>query len=302
MLSAPHFLIATTAVVTVVAVRVLQRQRIPMAIAIAAVLSVATLLPSPSYSQYFCIVMPFLVVGALDLVPIIRSAFTSTNETQLAQPLRVCGVATIALLLIASAQQVDATEQSHLLYPSPSNVRTVSRAIDAIAHPGEVVLASWPGWLYETHTLPLPGTESDFIPGVAASSHLTSEHARQYHMLTLSEIAQTIRSRRLRVIVYGFGFGSPSWKAILAQARYRPARTFAHATIYVEGGLNAGSPPAGRSSSRRPRAVVSFLSAVVATCSTREHRGALGDGGLVDRRDESSRSGARVGVDQLIRR
>jgi hypothetical protein len=230
VLSAPHFLIAA---LTVVAVCVLQRRRIPMAIAIAAVLSVASLLPSPSYGQYFSLAMPFLIVGALELVPMIRSA--TPPETQRSQPLLIAGVATIALSLIVSAYQVDVTRQSHVLFPSPSNVRTVSRAIDVIAHPGEVVLAFWPGWLYETHAQPLPGTESNFIPGTAAQSRLTPAQAGRYRMITFSEIAQTIRSRRVRIIVYGLGFGDDpiAWPRVLAQAGYRPTQTLGEATIYL---------------------------------------------------------------------
>lgn len=236
LLSEPHVLIPTIAVVTVIAVLVRHRQRVPMAIAIAAVLSVANLIPSPSYEQYFSILVPFLVVGAIELVPIIRAAMPASNSSQLASILCAVGVATVALSLVTTAYGIDATNQSHAFPVRPSNIGTVSKAIDALTRPGEVVLSTWPGWLYEVHAQPLPGTESDFIPGAAEISHLSAAQARRYHMISYADIARTIGRRNVRVVIVGYGFARAlPLPRLLARARYRLRKVVDGVDIYVRG-------------------------------------------------------------------
>jgi hypothetical protein len=238
LLSTPHVFVATAAVITVTVAFVARRRQLPMAIAIAATLTVANLLPSPTYDQYFCIVMPFLIVGALELVALVRADDATIARGQLVSPWRVVGAVVVALCVLVAATQLDSMRQQHVLVARPSDVRAVSRAVDDVARPGEVVLSTWPGWLYETHARQLPGLESDFIPSVVANSHLSAARAREYHMLSNADLAQTVRSRRVRVIVYGYilhgyGLDTSALQATITSAGYRPVRTVDRATIYV---------------------------------------------------------------------
>jgi hypothetical protein len=236
LLSTPHVLIATIAVLTVTLVLVSQRRRVPMAIAIAALLSVGCVIPTPIYTQYFAVVIPFLVVGAFDLVPIVRSLAPRAHDRRGASPLLVLGAATLAICLVVTVQQIDVVRQQHRLFLRPSNVRSVSRAIDDVTRPGELVLATWPGWLYETHTRQLPGLESDFIPGVVANSHLSPARARAFHMLSYAEIERIIRQRRVELVAYSNSFGDPGFASALTAAGYRPLRTVDQVTLYQRAG------------------------------------------------------------------
>jgi hypothetical protein len=233
LLSTPHVFIATAAVVTVTVMLVVRRRRVPMAIAIAAVLTVANLVPSPTYDQYFCIVMPFLIVGALELVAVVRLEGLVPRDGQLANAPRVLGAVIAGLCVIVAATQIDSARNQHVFFSRVPDIRSASRAVDDVARPGEVVLSTWPGWLYETHARPLAGLESDFIPGVVANSHLSAAKARQFHMLSNAAVAQTVRSRAVRVIVFGYGIATPALQATIAEAGYRPVRTVSRATIYV---------------------------------------------------------------------
>jgi hypothetical protein len=182
--------------------------------------------------------MPFLIVGALELVALVRADDATIARGQLVSPWRVVGAVVVALCVLVAATQLDSMRQQHVLVARPSDVRAVSRAVDDVARPGEVVLSTWPGWLYETHARQLPGLESDFIPSVVANSHLSAARAREYHMLSNADLAQTVRSRRVRVIVYGYilhgyGLDTSALQATITSAGYRPVRTVDRATIYV---------------------------------------------------------------------
>ena len=51
------------------AIAVVWRRHLPLALAIAVALGIVSFLPTPSYVQYFSLLVPFLVVGALELRP-----------------------------------------------------------------------------------------------------------------------------------------------------------------------------------------------------------------------------------------
>ena len=242
LLGEPHLMLYTAAVLALVAVLLLQRRRIPLAIGIAAALTIASLAPTPIYDQYFVLAVPFLIVGTFDVVQLVRSSFPNANAAQLQRVLAVLGLAAIVLILAGSASQVDQLLHATIGPPKPSSVLVVSRAIDRLARPGEVVLANWPGYLYETHAKPLPGLENDFIPGVVANTRLSSATARRYHMLSTNDIAQVIRTRGVRLVVVGRSKADNSqlsWPILLSSAGYRPVERIGQAAIYERPGSTA---------------------------------------------------------------
>ncbi len=116
-----------------------------------------------------------------------------------------------------------------------SDVQAISHAVDRHTHDGEVVLAFWPGYVYESHARQISGLESDFAPAAVANAHLSTKRAAQYHMLSTPAIAKAIRAHKTRLIVFGRGNANRGirWRPLILAAGYRPVERVGDATLFA---------------------------------------------------------------------
>ena len=195
-----------------------RRRRLPLALAIAAALGIVSLLPTPSYVQYFSVAVPFLIAGALELRPAVP----------------VLAVFCVAYLVPAIWAVRHFVAYDPLLRPSPGSVRDVAARVDAASSPGERVLSSWPGYLIGTHAWALRDYTNQFAPVAAAKISVAA--ARRYRVASEPELERLIRERRVRLIVYRNWVTSPpfaQWDAALRHGRYRLAERVHTAAIYT---------------------------------------------------------------------
>jgi hypothetical protein len=212
----PHFLLLGIVAVLLVALCISRRRRLPISVAIAAMLAVTNLAPTPSYAQYFVTLIPFLAVATIELVQLLDISAQVRRQ-------RFLAVAALVLVLPAawSFHVVTATGSTELRI---SDVQAVSRAVDRVAHQGDLVLSFWPGFVYESNARQLPGLESDFAPAAVANAQLSAARAAEYHMLSTAGMKQAINTHAVRVIVLGKGaanLGVP-WRRLITAAGYRP--------------------------------------------------------------------------------
>ena len=209
-------------VALVIALRALHR-RVPLAASLAGALAVASIVPTPTYDQYFSTVVPFLVVGAVELLFLIRSlSGNGAGRTVLRRA--TVGVAVLFVLVGAIQARVLLFPE----YPSPvhrlSTIREIASTIDANAEPGDVVLANWPGLLYGSHAEQLPGVENDFAPLVAQVRDLSDSEIADYKLITFEGIERAIRAERPRLVVVRPPYLAPldlrPWPPILEESGY----------------------------------------------------------------------------------
>jgi len=222
----PHFLFLVAIAVLLAALSIGRRRRLPLSVAIAATLAITNLLPTPSLTQYFVTLIPFLAVAAIELIDLL-------DITAKVIDLRVLALVAVLLLLPAawSLHHIISSNSTRQV----AEVRLASRAVDRLTHKDEVVLAFWPGLVYETHARQIPGFENDFGPAAVQNNHLSPARAAKYHMLSNGEIARAIRSHAVRIIVYGKGANNRGfgWRNIIASAGYRPVEGFEGVTIFA---------------------------------------------------------------------
>ena len=130
-------------------------------------------------------------------------------------------------------QEVGLIPVPPLLQPSVASVSRVSDAIERRSHPGDRVLASWPGYLFPTHAQAFPGYTNQFAP--AAAAHVSAAEARRVHVVSEAELEAAIRARRPRLVVYrNWVTTAPfaRWDAALRAGRYRLVETVETARIY----------------------------------------------------------------------
>jgi hypothetical protein len=225
----PHFLLLAGAGTVLILVCILRRRRLPMSVAIAAVLALTNLLPTPSYPQYFVTLIPFLAIATIELIEMLG---ISTHIRQN----RFLAIAAVILIVPAAFSLRHRTAPNETR-PRISDVAAVSHAVDRHARDDEVVMAFWPGFIFESHVRQISGLESDFAPAAAANSHLSAARAADYHMISSRQIADAIKSHEVRLIVYGRGAANRGirWRRILIAAGYRPVERVRDATLFTFG-------------------------------------------------------------------
>lgn len=189
----------------------IRKRRYPpwLALQIAVVLSVISLVPTPAVSQYFCLCVPLFAVSAVCVVNNLFVTLKSRRERLVAA---VALVALLSIYLGASAYDF----RKYLITGDGiagvrwardrddwrlQRVRQVSRAIDQMVSPGEMVASFWPGYIFQTKATPFPGFENDY--GLPVSENLTSEQRSRYHILSLADLESNFAAHTPRIVVLG---------------------------------------------------------------------------------------------------
>jgi hypothetical protein len=198
-------------------------RRLPLALWVALLLAVGCLAPSPTYAQYFSVVVPFAVLGVLE-----------------ARPGRVPLVLVPVAAVYALAGALDVGRQragDPVRKPSIASVQAVSREVQRLSRPNEQVLSSWPGYLFGTHARAEPDYTNHFAP--AAASKLSPAEARRDLVASEPELEARIRAGRPRVVVYRNWLTVEPfarWDEALRAAGYRRVATVESAGIYLRAG------------------------------------------------------------------
>jgi 4-amino-4-deoxy-L-arabinose transferase-like glycosyltransferase len=196
----------------------LLRRRLPFAAAVAVSLGIASFLPTPTYVQYFCVVVPYLVLLAVEVA---------------ARWPRAALAGLVAYAAAGAVALVHDVQTEPLLKPSIRSVERVSDAVEARTRPGETVLAGWPGYLFGTHAEAVSGYTNQFAPVAAAK--VSPREAARVHVLSEPAIEALVRRRVPRLVVERNWVTSPpfaDWDAALRQGRYRLVATVETARIY----------------------------------------------------------------------
>jgi hypothetical protein len=218
-------LVLVLAVAVVVAVAVLARagRRPPTAFWIALLLGAASILPTPAYVQYFSVAVPFLALTAVELAPRLQSRVLAC--------VIACGL--VAYLGLGAVDVRRYTETSPLLKPSIGSVRAVSREVESRTTSGELVLSSWPGYLFGTHARPVASYTNHFAP--AAAAKVSAADARRYRLASESALERLIRTRAVPLVVYRNWITTPpfaTWQRALDLGHYKLAAEVETARIY----------------------------------------------------------------------
>jgi hypothetical protein len=175
---------------------------IPSSFLILVAVVAVSLLPTPTWYQYFAVLTPFLAdsaVRALRSLPTFgwaRSIFV------------VGGVGYLAL----SGLEVDRITRTGESLPMVGGseplsmwrieeVQKVTEALDRVTQEGEVVLTWWPGYFVGGHASPVPGLENHFA--LLASPEMSVEQRRTYHIVNPAEASSLIETRQVRSVLLG---------------------------------------------------------------------------------------------------
>jgi hypothetical protein len=186
-----------------------KRETSNFAFAIAVLLGVVSLLPTPSEVQYFSMIVPLMIVvtvcWAIDFI-------TSLSTGRVVMRAAAIGMAALAIFvafLTPTVRQYLITGDNVPGISGPADapnwtlqgVTAVSQAIDQFAPPGEQVVSFWPGYIFASHADPYPGFENDF--GMYVSRRLSLEKRLNYHILMSAEMIEDFAHHGPRLVVIG---------------------------------------------------------------------------------------------------
>jgi uncharacterized membrane protein len=239
-----QFSVLTLTCVGFIVLRRMKRDASLLAFCIAFALGVVSSLPTPASMQYFCMLIPFLIVAAVCSVSDYLAGLQSPRETRMAVALCVVVLVSFVGFAVPTFRRYlftgdnvpgieDSTDATNWTLPQ---VTTVSRAIDQLAAPGEKVVSFWPGYIFTSQADPYPGFENDF--GLVVARKLTREKRQKYHVPSSAEIVDEFASHGPRLVVIGNqgpASGGPKYSAAVAVVRtygYTLVRMVGETSIY----------------------------------------------------------------------
>ncbi len=237
--SGAQFLLLSLPALAVVLWRGFDR-RLLLPLAISLILFFTCLLPRPTFSQYFCVCVPYLVIIAVDFFVAV-----SRDTGPSAQLLKRLGVLTAGLYLLSGAVTFynygywgTAVEgigrRENAVDYRISTVNQVSKVLGTLASDHTPVISFWPGYLAECDCVPQPGTENEFALWI--SPKITAEEADRWKIITAARVTDLLKTHSAKVVVVrsrdGGGWGL-EFRDVLQESGYKLFRSIGRAEIYL---------------------------------------------------------------------
>ena len=201
---------------------------VPLSLRIVVALMVASLTPNPAFSQYYCVVIPFLIFVVIEFAYFVRTTLvTSRSGSEVVLLLRSSTIVVSLLYVLAAPINYKDVISEFNSTLTIRNANEVTAAIESQTAPGDFVLSSWPGYIFNSSTRAIPGTANPF--GTVAAARLSAGDARRYGLVTGATIETLVQERRVGVVVFGSdrlwlfpgSSGVPEWEAAVRAGGYR---------------------------------------------------------------------------------
>jgi hypothetical protein len=152
-------------------------------------LAIALVLPTPTYTQYFVVLLPFVIINGVHAIDVLLNDASNTSNIALRDHFRTA----LGVFLAGYALVVPVVIYKYVAWLGPTvpglykvdphdwslpAIRAVSGAIERSNQTGQQVLAFWPGYLVETHAAPVTGMENTSWLMVVNEAESTREHPR----------------------------------------------------------------------------------------------------------------------------
>jgi 4-amino-4-deoxy-L-arabinose transferase-like glycosyltransferase len=163
-----------------------------------------SLLPSPAYVQYFCLLAPFVVIAIVDDLAYLAK---HTNFFKRRIIVAIPALVILGFYLHSIPEDIERYTRSGKgvigIYNRQAAsiwntryIRQVSRQLDIRTANRGQVFAYWPGFLLESKHLPLPGFENHFALRIA--NKLTQAEQEQFHVADSAHLQEMIESSELK--------------------------------------------------------------------------------------------------------
>lgn len=181
----------------------LNEKRVDMALHLAIVLFLISFVPTPAYVQYFCVTLPFLLIG---VVWMMRKSLAVTGTARL-MGLALCVWFGYRYGNPIAADLYKYTQSGRgvlsILGPKESKtlpaMRRIANAINEVTEPGDRVLAVWPGVLVGSHARPYRGLENHF--GLKSGHKVPATEREHLHIMSRNDLWRTLERGDAETVV-----------------------------------------------------------------------------------------------------
>lgn len=205
-------------------------------------------LPSPTFTQYFCACVPYMIVISCGVSKRLQEACQAAPDHSFSAILKgmtvlflgvYCCYGVLAMeQYVFSGRGVAGVEtRENAASFRISAVRQVSAEIRRLAAGNEPVASFWPGYLLECDCPPVGGLENQF--GVAVSYRLSRAETEKYRLLSLQGISELFENQAPKLAILG---NSDYWgtegryREIVIQNGYRLVSRAGRTEIYTRRG------------------------------------------------------------------
>lgn len=184
----------------------LTRERLSLVSTTALLLTLASFVPTPVYTQYFCMPLPFLLVNGVVFLATLTREASGPRLRHLVASLAVVYVLVSPLDLyrytIGGDLVPGVTSKADVINWKLPTIRAVGQAIDREVHADRpIAMSFWPGYFVETKAAIVPGMENHFA--LMFSGRVNPREAAQFKLMSYPELALHLRSHTTDVIVVG---------------------------------------------------------------------------------------------------
>lgn len=205
------------------------------ALGFACALSLVSLLPTPSFVQYFVLAIPF-VIEAAALGGSQLAAKIPPRRARIIMASLLCGYATLGAWEW-NRYHLKGNDVLGVDRPSAWTLGAaaeVGKVLDAYAECG-LVLASWPGYLLESSARPYAGLENHFST-LAGDALPSPEERGRRHVVSIADIEDLVETGAASTILVG-NWQKETFKRdltpALERAGYRRANVSSDASLWV---------------------------------------------------------------------
>ncbi len=209
-------------------------------------LLLVSLVPTPVYTQYFCIPIPFLLVNAVTFLAKLAREASGPRLRHLFASLTVIYVLVSPFDLyrytIGGTFVPGITSAAEVVDWRLPTIRAVARAIDReVRADRPVAISLWPGYFVESKASILPGLENHFA--LMFSDMVTPREVVQFKLMSYAGLAWHVQRHTVDVIVLGnwtsWTANSHRLRSLIVRNGYVMKERIASAEIYT-------LPPDGR--------------------------------------------------------
>lgn len=228
-----QFLVLGFFVLLAVAASLARRQRPDFGVFIVLLVGIVSILPNPSFTQYYSVVVPFMILIAAQWLDALRGDPADSTGAAQASPWnvahRAAAVALVGLYLLVTPVDVfhyvfSGQQVPGILYASEgknwkiATIRRVSAAIDRHNPEHRPFLTFWPGYAVETKSPVAAGLENHF--GWIVAHLLDENRRRRLKLISTDEVGRLLVTTDLPMVV-GNWIERDEWKSRLSAAGYR---------------------------------------------------------------------------------
>ncbi|MCG5053873.1 MAG: DUF2029 domain-containing protein [Myxococcales bacterium] len=191
-------------------------------------LFVVSLLPTPSYPQYFSVVVPLMLADSFAALGQRRLRAVWAPVSILASFFVAMGAAEVARYTTTGINLPTVWTPDRAERWTLKTMRKVGREIDAQGI--DEAASWWPGYFVNTKTTIVRGLVNDF--GLRVANRVTPEKKQQYHLVSHEDMAGMIQAQKPRLFVEGNWAATPVANLLPAHG-YRLSSSHANVRLWV---------------------------------------------------------------------